>query len=83
MHATSATGSAGCAVVGLLAHHGAQIDGNLRLRIAQGVEMGRPTECLPGETKPVDEGPSMVGYVPYERLPEDVQQRLGYAKDQK
>jgi len=46
MHATSATGSAGCAVVGLLAHHGAQIDGNLRLRIAQGVEMGRPSILL-------------------------------------
>ena len=41
-----ATGSAGCAVVGLLAHYGAPIDGSLRLRIAQGVEMGRPSILL-------------------------------------
>jgi trans-2,3-dihydro-3-hydroxyanthranilate isomerase len=41
-----ATGSAGCAVVGLLAHYGAPTDGSLRLRIAQGVEMGRPSILL-------------------------------------
>jgi trans-2,3-dihydro-3-hydroxyanthranilate isomerase len=41
-----ATGSAGCAVVGLLTHYGAPIDGRLRLRIAQGVEMGRPSILL-------------------------------------
>ena len=41
-----ATGSAGCAVVGLLAHYGAPIDESLRLRIAQGVEMGRPSILL-------------------------------------
>jgi trans-2,3-dihydro-3-hydroxyanthranilate isomerase len=41
-----ATGSAGCAVAGLLAHYDAAIDGSFRLRIAQGVEMGRPSVLL-------------------------------------
>ena len=36
-----ATGSAGCAVVGLLAHHQAASSGDFAFRIAQGVEMGR------------------------------------------
>ncbi len=38
-----ATGSATCAVVGLLAHLNEQPTNSLRLRIAQGVEMGRPS----------------------------------------
>lgn len=42
----SATGSAGCAVAGLLAHYDAAIDRSFRLRIAQGVEMGRPSLLL-------------------------------------
>ena len=41
-----ATGSAGCAVAGLLAHYDAAIDGSFGLRIAQGVEMGRPSTLL-------------------------------------
>lgn len=38
-----ATGSAGCAVAGLLAHHSSEANGEFRWRIAQGVEMGRPS----------------------------------------
>jgi trans-2,3-dihydro-3-hydroxyanthranilate isomerase len=38
-----ATGSANCALAGLLAHYREQSSGELRLRIAQGVEMGRPS----------------------------------------
>jgi trans-2,3-dihydro-3-hydroxyanthranilate isomerase len=41
-----ATGGAGCAVAGLLAHYDAASDGSFRLRIAQGVEMGRPSILL-------------------------------------
>jgi trans-2,3-dihydro-3-hydroxyanthranilate isomerase len=41
-----ATGSAGCAVVGLLAHHSGQVSGDFSYRIAQGVEMGRPSLLL-------------------------------------
>jgi trans-2,3-dihydro-3-hydroxyanthranilate isomerase len=41
-----ATGGAGCAVAGLLAHYAAPIDGSFRFRIAQGVEMGRPSILL-------------------------------------
>ena len=38
-----ATGSANCALAGLLGHHDATRDGTLSWRIAQGVEMGRPS----------------------------------------
>jgi trans-2,3-dihydro-3-hydroxyanthranilate isomerase len=38
-----ATGSANCALAGLLRHHGAAADGTVSWRIAQGVEMGRPS----------------------------------------
>ena len=38
-----ATGSASCAVAGLLAHFDAQRDAHYSYRIAQGVEMGRPS----------------------------------------
>jgi len=38
-----ATGSANCALAGLLAHHAPTRDTTLRWRIAQGVEMGRPS----------------------------------------
>jgi trans-2,3-dihydro-3-hydroxyanthranilate isomerase len=38
-----ATGSAGCAVAGLLAHHEKGRSGEFAYRIAQGVEMGRPS----------------------------------------
>ncbi|HEY7213664.1 MAG TPA: PhzF family phenazine biosynthesis protein [Thermoanaerobaculia bacterium] len=38
-----ATGSANCALAALLAHHNAAADGDFRWRIAQGVEMGRPS----------------------------------------
>jgi len=38
-----ATGSAACAVAGLLAHHDRSASGEFRYRIAQGVEMGRPS----------------------------------------
>jgi trans-2,3-dihydro-3-hydroxyanthranilate isomerase len=39
----AATGSANCALVGLLARYHGLHDGEYRLRIAQGVEMGRPS----------------------------------------
>jgi len=38
-----ATGSANCALAGLLAQHEPAADGNFRWRIAQGFEMGRPS----------------------------------------
>jgi trans-2,3-dihydro-3-hydroxyanthranilate isomerase len=38
-----ATGSANCALVGLLSHHEERADGSFRWRIAQGVEMKRPS----------------------------------------
>jgi trans-2,3-dihydro-3-hydroxyanthranilate isomerase len=38
-----ATGSANCALAGLLTHHKGERDGSFRWRIAQGVEMGRPS----------------------------------------
>jgi trans-2,3-dihydro-3-hydroxyanthranilate isomerase len=39
----SATGSANCALAALLTHHDGAGDGSFRWRIAQGVEMGRPS----------------------------------------
>jgi trans-2,3-dihydro-3-hydroxyanthranilate isomerase len=41
-----ATGSAACAIAGLLAHSDANHDGRFRWRIAQGSEMGRPSTLL-------------------------------------
>lgn len=41
-----ATGSANCALAGLLAELDGPAEGTVRLRIAQGVEMGRPSELL-------------------------------------
>jgi trans-2,3-dihydro-3-hydroxyanthranilate isomerase len=41
-----ATGSAGCALAGLLAHHSEEAGGALRWRITQGVEMGRPSTLM-------------------------------------
>jgi trans-2,3-dihydro-3-hydroxyanthranilate isomerase len=41
-----ATGSASCAVGGLLAHYSGQANGQFSYRIAQGVEMGRPSVLL-------------------------------------
>ena len=38
-----ATGSANCALAGMLSHHEAKADGSFQWRIAQGVEMGRPS----------------------------------------
>jgi trans-2,3-dihydro-3-hydroxyanthranilate isomerase len=38
-----ATGSANCALAALLTHHKGERDGSFRWRIAQGVEMGRPS----------------------------------------
>ncbi len=38
-----ATGSANCALAGLLSHFRPEADGGFRWRIAQGVEMGRPS----------------------------------------
>jgi trans-2,3-dihydro-3-hydroxyanthranilate isomerase len=38
-----ATGSANCALAGLLAHYTGTADGSFHWRIAQGVEMGRPS----------------------------------------
>jgi trans-2,3-dihydro-3-hydroxyanthranilate isomerase len=38
-----ATGSANCALAGLLSHYDRRTDGTLSWRIAQGVEMGRPS----------------------------------------
>lgn len=41
-----ATGSASCALVGLLSHFNGKRSGSLSCRIAQGVEMGRPSTLL-------------------------------------
>ena len=41
-----ATGSANCALAGLLASAAPDADGTFRYRIAQGMEMGRPSELL-------------------------------------
>src|SRR5437868_13635538 len=41
-----ATGSANCALGGLLAHHEQVTTGMLSWRIAQGVEMGRPSTLV-------------------------------------
>src|SRR5262249_14651412 len=41
-----ATGSANCALAGLLAHYSEQPSGSFSWRIAQGVEMGRPSTLL-------------------------------------
>lgn len=41
-----ATGSANCALAGLLAHHNAQPNLSFVWRIAQGVEMGRPSTLI-------------------------------------
>ena len=38
-----ATGSANCALAGLLCHYGEAMDGTVSWRIAQGIEMGRPS----------------------------------------
>ena len=41
-----ATGSANCALAGLLAHYSGQPGGSFSWRIAQGVEMGRPSTLI-------------------------------------
>ena len=41
-----ATGSASCALAGLLAHYSPQANGSFTWRIAQGVEMGRPSTLI-------------------------------------
>jgi trans-2,3-dihydro-3-hydroxyanthranilate isomerase len=41
-----ATGSANCALAGLLAHYSQQRNGSFSWRIAQGVEMGRPSTLI-------------------------------------
>ena len=41
-----ATGSANCALAGLLAHYSPDPNGNFTWRIAQGVEMGRPSTLI-------------------------------------
>ena len=41
-----ATGSASCAIAGLLAHSSKETSGQFNYRIAQGVEMGRPSILL-------------------------------------
>jgi trans-2,3-dihydro-3-hydroxyanthranilate isomerase len=41
-----ATGSANCALAGLLAHYNPQPNGSFTWRIAQGVEMGRPSTLI-------------------------------------
>lgn len=41
-----ATGSANCALAGLLAHYNPDPDDDATLRIAQGVEMGRPSKLV-------------------------------------
>jgi trans-2,3-dihydro-3-hydroxyanthranilate isomerase len=41
-----ATGSANCALAGLLAHYSGQASGSFSWRIAQGVEMGRPSTLI-------------------------------------
>jgi trans-2,3-dihydro-3-hydroxyanthranilate isomerase len=46
-----ATGSANCALAGLLSHYAAATDGSTSWRIAQGVEMGRPSVLEAGADK--------------------------------
>ena len=46
-----ATGSAGCALAGMLAHHDAQSSGAFKWRIRQGVEMGRPSTLIASAEK--------------------------------
>jgi trans-2,3-dihydro-3-hydroxyanthranilate isomerase len=46
-----ATGSANCALVGLLSHYSEVTDGSFSWRIAQGVEMGRPSLLEAGTEK--------------------------------
>jgi trans-2,3-dihydro-3-hydroxyanthranilate isomerase len=46
-----ATGSANCALAGLLSHYAAATDGSISWRIAQGVEMGRPSVLEAGADK--------------------------------
>jgi len=46
-----ATGSANCALAALLSRHDAASDGSYRWRIAQGVEMGRPSVLEAGAEK--------------------------------
>jgi trans-2,3-dihydro-3-hydroxyanthranilate isomerase len=41
-----ATGSANCALAGLLAHYSEEASGSFSWRIAQGVEMGRPSTLI-------------------------------------
>jgi len=41
-----ATGSASCALAGLLAHYKEEANGSFAWRIAQGVEMARPSTLL-------------------------------------
>jgi trans-2,3-dihydro-3-hydroxyanthranilate isomerase len=41
-----ATGSANCALAGLLAHYSEKPNGNFSWRVAQGVEMGRPSTLI-------------------------------------
>jgi trans-2,3-dihydro-3-hydroxyanthranilate isomerase len=41
-----ATGSANCTLAGLLAHYDQDRNGNFDWRIAQGVEMGRPSTLI-------------------------------------
>jgi trans-2,3-dihydro-3-hydroxyanthranilate isomerase len=41
-----ATGSVGCALAALLAEHNGQTNGEFLYRIAQGVEMGRPSMLI-------------------------------------
>jgi trans-2,3-dihydro-3-hydroxyanthranilate isomerase len=53
-----ATGSANCALAGLLRHHGDAADGAVSWRIAQGVEMGRPSIL---EAQAEKRGGSVVG----------------------
>jgi trans-2,3-dihydro-3-hydroxyanthranilate isomerase len=46
-----ATGSANCALAGLLSHYGEASNGTASWRIAQGVEMGRPSVLVAGADK--------------------------------
>lgn len=47
----AATGSANCTLAGMLAHFDARADGRFEYRIAQGVEMGRPSLLLASAEK--------------------------------
>ena len=46
VHEDPATGSANCALVGLLSHYCAKDHGDFQWRISQGVEMGRPSVLM-------------------------------------